>query len=385
MSNKLHLEFLLECAKDQDNGGLTWNNWRKDNDIQSVDLSKANLQKLILHRYNFAGADLNKANLSNSILIDSNFIKANLNDAILIDTDFREAHFIQASLTNANFSRAKLSFVRMVEVDCSNSSFAFANLTNALLINSNFTNANFRNAQLITANMAGAILQNSNLRECNLSGTNLTNADLSYADISKANIYGVSVWNVNTNGLIQEDLEIKNDQNEVLLTMDDIVIAQFLFLISHNANLARIIDKITSKVVLILGRFTPERKIILDELKNQLRLRGYVPVIFDFEKPKSRDLTETIGLIGRMAKFIVADLTDAKSIPQELSELIPNNPSLVIRPIILKGNLEYSMFEHWKNYPWVLDVYKYESIESLKNSITTVIIEPVERYLNGRK
>jgi hypothetical protein len=49
-----------------------------------------------------------------------------------------------------------------------------------------------------------------------------------------------------------------------------------------------VIDTITSKVVLILGRFTPERKSVLDAIRDQLRKRNYLPVLFDFEKPSNR-------------------------------------------------------------------------------------------------
>lgn len=38
------------------------------------------------------------------------------------------------------------------------------------------------------------------------------------------------------------------------------------------------------------GRFTAERKAVLDAL----RARGYLPMLFDFDQPRSRDLTETV-------------------------------------------------------------------------------------------
>jgi len=41
----------------------------------------------------------------------------------------------------------------------------------------------------------------------------------------------------------------------------------------------QVIDSITSKVVLILGRFTPERKAILDAIRGALRTRDYVPIL----------------------------------------------------------------------------------------------------------
>lgn len=55
------------------------------------------------------------------------------------------------------------------------------------------------------------------------------------------------------------------------ITTDDIEVAQFLYLLIHNEKLRKVIDTITSKVVLILGRFTPERKAVLDALRDEVR------------------------------------------------------------------------------------------------------------------
>jgi hypothetical protein len=42
----------------------------------------------------------------------------------------------------------------------------------------------------------------------------------------------------------------------------------------------------------------------------ELRKRDYLPILFDFDIPANRDITETVSLLARMARFIVADLTD---------------------------------------------------------------------------
>ena len=39
--------------------------------------------------------------------------------------------------------------------------------------------------------------------------------------------------------------------------------------------------------MLILGRFTEERKLVLDALREELRQRCYLPILFDFEKPRA--------------------------------------------------------------------------------------------------
>jgi hypothetical protein len=74
-----------------------------------------------------------------------------------------------------------------------------------------------------------------------------------------------------------------------------------------------VIETITSKVVLILGRFTSERKPILAAIRVELRKRDYLPILFDFQKPDSKDLTGTVTTLAGTARFIIADLTDPSS------------------------------------------------------------------------
>ena len=44
-------------------------------------------------------------------------------------------------------------------------------------------------------------------------------------------------------------------------------------------------------------------------------------MLFDFDVPATRDITETVSLLARMARFIIADLTDPSSIPKELEAI----------------------------------------------------------------
>ena len=82
------------------------------------------------------------------------------------------------------------------------------------------------------------------------------------------------------------------------------------------------------------------------------------------------------------ADFVIADLTDAKSIPQELSVIIPNLPSVAIQPLIHVDDTEYAMFEHWQRYPWVLETYRYESLDTLLAALKEHVIHPAEQRAN---
>ena len=132
-------------------------------------------------------------------------------------------------------------------------------------------------------------------------------------------------------------------------------------------------------MVLILGRFTDERKAVLDALREELRKRDYLPILFDFEVPATRDITETVSLLARMARFIIADLTDPSSIPQELQAIIPS-VRVPVQPLLLEGSSLYSMFKDFdpQDFHWVLPVYHYKEPEQLFGTLAEKVIAPAE-------
>lgn len=164
---------------------------------------------------------------------------------------------------------------------------------------------------------------------------------------------------------------------EPAIAVDNIEVAQFIYLMLNNQKVRDVIDTITSKVVLILGRFTAERRAVLDGLRDELRKRNYLPILFDFEVPARRNITETVTLLARMARFIIADLTYPSSIPQELQAIIPS-VHVPVQPLLLEGSPLYSMFEDFEVYPWVLRAYQYKKLEQLLATLAENVIAPAE-------
>jgi uncharacterized protein YjbI with pentapeptide repeats len=266
-----------------------------------------------------------------------------------------------------------------------------------------FAGGNFRKTNLYRANFTGADLEAADLRGANLGEANLLKAFLVKADLSESNlilarlaeanfvktnltgvrVWGVSAWGLQLEGAIQKDLVISHPFAEAnnMITVDNLEVAQFIYLLLHNDKIRQIIDTITSKVVLILGRFAGERKAVLDAIRDELRMRNYLPVLFDFDKPANRDLTETISTLAHMARFIIADITDARSIPQELQAVVPNLPSVPVQPLLLGSSTEYGMFEHFRRYQWVLPICRYDDQEELIQSIQTKVIAPAEEMV----
>jgi hypothetical protein len=136
------------------------------------------------------------------------------------------------------------------------------------------------------------------------------------------------VWNVTLDKAKQENLII-TPPDEPEITVDNLEVAQFIYLLLNNKKIRDVIDTIGNKLVLILGRFTVEA------IREKLREHDYTPVLFDFEKPHIRSTLETVSMLAHMARFVIGDLTDAKSVVQELQAVVPTNPSVPVQLPIL--------------------------------------------------
>jgi hypothetical protein len=83
--------------------------------------------------------------------------------------------------------------------------------------------------------------------------------------------------------------------------VDDLDVAQFIYLLLSNQRIKNVIDTITSKAVLILGRFTEERKKVLDAIREELRQRGYAPILFRaFRQSRPNRDSDTVGADGSL-------------------------------------------------------------------------------------
>jgi len=319
MTDNKHLDLIQQ-------GVFVWNEWREDHPRQEPSLSDVRL----------SGADLPGVNL-----IDAKLLYANL-----MDTKLTGAKLRGASLQNANLSGADLMIADLSAANLYKANLRGAKLENADLSYTNLMCTDLRDADLSYTNLSDADLCHANLRGANLSGARMINTRLFYTNLSHCRIYGISAWNLHVDKTTDQSNLIITLPHEPTITTDNLEVAQFLHLLINNQKIRRIIDTITSKVVLVLGRFTKERKTLLDAIREQLLKYNYLPVVFDFEKPSSRDITETISTLAHVARFVIADITDAKSIPQELERIVPDLPSVPIQPLLEASASEYGMFSN---------------------------------------
>ncbi len=413
MANQEHLDILKQ-------GVGTWNEWRAQNYLEAATLDRIRISdgfsRTDLRGANFLNTDFSWSDLSRSDLIKADlrwasFIRTNLQEADLSEANLSRATLNGAFLEEATLKRTILTGANLSKADLSGADLSGADLSRTKLFRASFHKANLHEANLSGADLGLAGLIEADLSGADLSGTNLFGANLSFADLSNANldraslryailvhsnltkailkncmIYGIAAWDVQLEETVQENLVI-TDFGQSTITVDNLKIAQFIYLLLNNEEIRDVIDTITSKVVLILGRFTPERKAVLDTLKEALRTHGYLPIMFDFEKPSSQDLTETVMTLAHLSRFIIADLTDPGCIPYELHAVVPNRmvpvlPLLkeVIDPLTGKPIHEFALFRDLrKKYHWVLPTHSYKDRGDLLASLEAKVIEPAEQ------
>jgi Pentapeptide repeats (8 copies) len=317
MANPEHLELLRQ-------GVEVWNAWRAKEPSIRPDLSGANL----------SGADLSGANLSRTYLRGADLSGAKLHGAKLHGAHLREAILSGAKLLDA---------------------------------------------ELFEANLNYAILSGADLSRANLSKAQLVETNLVDATLTDCVIYGISAWNVKLpEHTKQQGLIITRDQ-EPPVTVDDLEVAQFVYLLLHNEKIRDVIDTVGKKGVLLLGRFTEGRLAVLERLREELRKRSYLPIVFNFDKPETKDFTETVRLLAGLSKFVIADITNPKSAPLELQATVPEI-MVPFRPIIEEGEKPFAMLQDlWiKHREWVFEPIYYSSVDALIASLDEKIIRPAE-------
>jgi hypothetical protein len=267
-----------------------------------------------------------------------------------------------------------------------------AELIGAKLSGAGLVEANLGAANLGGANLSGASLSGANLREANLTRANLSDADLwaatlvdtdlTGADLTGCRIYGVSAWGLKLERTKQQNLVITK-VDEPTVTVDNIEVAQFIYLLLHNEKIRDVIDTIGKKGVLLLGRFTEGRMVVLERLRDKLRGLGYVPMVFNFDKPETKDFTETVRLLASLSKFVIVDITNPRSAPLELQATVPDY-MVPFAPILQQGEQPFSMFVDLQNkYDWVLQpVVGYTSVDRLIEVLEDKVVRPAEAKFN---
>ena len=75
---------------------------------------------------------------------------------------------------------------------------------------------------------------------------------------------------------------------------------------------------------------------------------------------------------------MIADISDAKSVLQELQAIVPDLPSVPVQPVIIASQDEPGMFDFYRHFPWFLPVHRYDTPEQLLSELSDRVIKPSE-------
>lgn len=376
MARPEHLAFLKRGVK-------SWNSWRFANGLIHPDLSQADLAGDDLQGANFRECDLTGANLENSFCPRVDCWNADLSGANLTKADFVHASLCDTKLVGANLSNADFNSAELLSADLSDSCLDGTNFPHADLSSCRLHRVTLRRANLQFANLMDTDFSGAHLEQSNLMGAQFLRTNLRGATLNECRVHACSVWNVTVDAkTIQRNLII-TDLLEPTIATDDLEIAQFIYLLLRHEKLRNAIDSITQMGVLLLGRFGGGGIEILRAVAAELRIRGFLPIIFDFDRPQDRNLTETVKTLVGLSRFVIADLS-GPSIPHELYATVPHF-KIPFVPIIEAGRNAYSMASDILEYPWVVKpILEFTSTEQLCGIVEQQIIGPAERMVEER-
>jgi uncharacterized protein YjbI with pentapeptide repeats len=385
-----------------------WNEWRRKNskvvpDFAGADLAELNLAGANLAKADFSGANLAGTNLSGANLARAKFFRADLSQADLSKATLFKANLSQADMAGVNLNGADLSGAFLIRANLSGAtlfkaclkganlgqaSLFRAKLVGCILSQASLFKADLSEADLSEANLEGANLQEAVLERTNLRSVNASTANLCFATLLKANlenaildncaVYGTSLWDVNMTESRQHDLDIMPAQQPVL-SVDSLQTAQLVGMLLHHEKARYEVFSITLNTVLVIGRFPPERKPVLEAVKDALRHGDYSPLVLDFHLPGSGDKNEIVKTLGRMSRFVVADLTGDKRIAETLDAVVHFLPSIPIQPIAQAGREEGLADSHYFKYRWVLPFWRFKDQGDLAGRFGREVIAPAEQ------
>ena len=251
----------------------------------------------------------------------------------------------------------------------------------------------------------------SDLREANLSGANLSEADLndtdfSGADLSRANlsraslvrtrlsattmtgamVYGVLVWDVETDDETKQTGLIITPDDRSTIMVDDLEVAQFIYLLVNRDKIRNVINTVTRKGVLLLGRFGDGGLVLLRALAAWLRMPengGYLPLMFDFPRPESKTYTEAVRTSASLARFVIVDLS-GPSVPQEITATV-DLYEIPFVPILEEKREDWSMFKDFLVKERVLKPVRFTDRNHLLQLLAREVIAPAEKLIEKRQ
>lgn len=146
-------------------------------------------------------------------------------------------------------------------------------------------------------------------------------------------------------------------------------------------NFGEMMSECAKRRVLILGRFTGRRLAVLEAIKKRLaeHPNRYIPELFTYALPEDRDLTEAIIGFAALARFIIADLSEPRSVQSELEAIVPHFLSVPVAPVINRTGREYATFSSIQRRDNVLKpTLRYRDLDDLLERLDRELVPAAE-------
>ena len=251
--------------------------------------------------------------------------------------------FSGAALSGVTILNAFAEGIRLHDTVIENTIFEEGDFSRADFSGAQFRNTRFNKTILTGANFDGATFVN-----CNLNRVNLVGASFCVREITETVVYGIAAWDLTTSAemkqsklVIEKTYEFYSDlvaAGKIPLMVDDIELAQFVYYLSNHRRIRDTLNILNARGVLVLGGFRNGGLERLNAIRERLARHGYMAMVFDFARPDSLSLTETVVTMAGLSKFVVVDVT-GPSIPHELQAIFGQ----LKKPMLAIGN-PYAMF-----------------------------------------
>ena len=137
--------------------------------------------------------------------------------------------------------------------------------------------------------------------------------------------------------------------------------------------------------VLIFGFFGTDRVENRDALREELRRRDYVPLVFPFTRPPHSNTADIIRAVAPLTRFAIAEMTASPDIEAELAvtlELFLSQTRVPLVPLsLLFVSTSTLDMELHRKYPSVLRPHAYQDSDELHKSFDMVVTRPVAAKL----
>jgi hypothetical protein len=261
-----------------------------------------------------------------------------------------------------------------------------------------FSGATFRNTKFNKTILTGARFDGATFVNCNLNRINLVGASFRVKEITETVVYGIAAWDLQTSNtmkqsklVIERTYELYSDliqQGKVPMMVDDIELAQFVYYLSNHKKMRDTLNILNDRGVLLLGRFKDGGLKRLSRMREWFQGKGYMAMVFDFDRPDNLSLTETVVTMAGLSKFIVVDQSGS-SVPAELQAILGQ----LKKPILAFGN-PYGLFPDLADQTNVVTIEGAESnlLGSLEENLSELerlhakrIMQLADRYAEAEK